>query len=48
MYRKLLFKNLIIVWNIKIILISFSQESPQMLCAILVQIGEKAREEFEN
>ena len=33
MYRKLLFNNLSIVWNIKILLITFCQESPQMLCA---------------
>ena len=33
MYRKLLLNNLSIVWNIKIVLITFCQESPQMLCA---------------
>ena len=33
MYRKLLFNDLSTVWNIKIILISFCEESPQMLCA---------------
>ena len=32
-HRKLLFNNLSIVWNIKILLITFCQESPQMLCA---------------
>ena len=32
-YRKLLFNNLSILWNIKILLITFCQESPQMLCA---------------
>ena len=31
--RKLLFNNLSIVWPIKILLISFRQEGPQMLCA---------------
>ena len=33
MYRKLLFNNLSIVWNIKILLTGFCQESPQVLCA---------------
>ena len=33
MYRKLLSNNLSIVLNIKILLITFCQESPQMLCA---------------
>ena len=33
MYRKLLFNNLSIVWNLKIILIIFCQESPETLCA---------------
>ena len=33
MYRKLLFNNSSIVWNIRILLIAFCQESQQMLCA---------------
>ena len=35
MYRKLLFNNLVlsIVWNIKILWMTFCQEGPQMLCA---------------
>ena len=33
MYDKSLFSNLSIVWNIKILLITFCQERPQILCA---------------
>ena len=33
MYRKLLLDNLSIVWNIKILLIAFCEDSPHMLCA---------------
>ena len=33
MYRKLLFNNLTILWNIKIHVLSFCRECPQMLCA---------------
>ena len=32
--RKLLFNNLSIVWNVKILLITFCQEGPQMLCLV--------------
>ena len=47
MYRKLLFDNMSIVWNIKVLLISFCRESPQMLCS-KSQMGEIGWEEFEK
>ena len=49
MYRKLLFDNLSIVWNIKIILIFFFVRRIHRCCVqSLVQIGEMAWEVFEK